>query len=307
MPRVAKQSGTWDFKVKQVVLFDEDGNDTGFFGNRREDTKTVLGVTSERYGLVQNADFIGTAIDALASAGLTDYSKRILTTNGGARVYAEFTLGKKNLATAVGDRFAYRFIFKNSFDRTLRASMELGFLRLVCANGMTSLEKEFSDSRKHSLRNSKDGDGMEEMTTDFIGEAIEMALERAPKALETYSMLAEREVNTEKGAIILHNLEDKGILSGKVREGILPIWLAPKRNEDKGRNLYNLYNAATEFLTHQVSGDRFEYSRATSQGVLGALARAARDKDTFNKLITMPKDKRAEIKLEVVAPVALSA
>jgi hypothetical protein len=295
MPRPADQSTKWDYNVKQVKLMTEGGDFSGYYGNQRTDTKQVLGVTTEQYGIVQNKDLMENALQAIDKLGFKGYQQRIVVTNGGARIFAEFTFSNKLLASAVGDKFGYRFVIKNSFDRTLRAAVELAFLRLICTNGCSTLEREFHSNKKHSS-------GVE---VDFIREAIDRAIKRGPSALKVFEELAERAVNDEKGVIILNNLESRGVLSGTVRENITTLWLAPRRAEDKPRNLYSLYNAVTEHLSHKVAGDRFEYARNTDANVLGILSRATKQKDLFATLTTPPKKEKLEVKVE--APVVLAA
>jgi len=279
MARQANQSGKWDYAVKQIAMpHPLTGAPSGYFGNVRTDTNEILGITTEQYGLVQNSELIGVALEALEKAGLTGYEQSIIVTDGGARVFAEFTFKAKLLAKAVGDKFGYKFIIKNSFDRSIRAALELAFLRLVCLNGASTLEKEFSDNRKHSTR----------INVDFIRKAIDNAMSRAPEALKVYERLADRAIDDEKGVLILNNLEDRGLLSGTLRESITTLWLAPRRAEDKERNLYNLYNAVTEHLTHKVASERYEYAQKTSGAILQTLAKAAGASDFFQKLILPP-------------------
>ena len=276
MARKANQSTEWDYIVKQVPMpHPLTGQPSNYLANVRTDNNEILGVTSEHYGLVQNSELIGVALEALQKTGLTGYEQSIVVTDGGARVFAEFTFKQKLLANAVGDKFGYKFVIKNSFDRSIRAALELGFLRLICTNGMSTMEKEYSEQRKHSNR----------ISVDFIAKAVESAMKRGPEALKIFERLAERSIDDEKGVIILTNLEKKGYLSTVLRENIETVWLSPNRPEDKERNLYNLYNAVTEYLTHKVAPERYEYAQRTSASVLSTLVGAASKPDFFAKLI----------------------
>jgi hypothetical protein len=148
------------------------------------------------------------------------------------------------------------------------------------------MEKEFSMAQKH----------FKNITPKMVGEAIQHALEHGPKALETFDAMAKKALTEPQGVLILKNLAVKGILSDKVAEGIETLWLNPRRNEDKERNLYNLYNAATEYLTHQVEGERYAYARATNQSVLLTLVNATRKAETFTKLtMPLPQEKKTVV------------
>jgi hypothetical protein len=282
MPRPSNQSTTWDFKVSQVKLITEGGKFSGYFGNQREDTGDILGVTSEQYGIVQNSALLEVAQQAFETRGLKDYEQSIIVSGGGQRMFAEFTFKNRQLASKVGDTFGTKIIVQNSFDRSLRASLSLGLLRLVCLNGAATEDREFSMTRKHSTK----------FSIDFVGEAIDKAMDSRAKALALYDSLAQKSISDEQGVIILKHLIAMGHLSEKLAECMTTLWLAPKRAEDKGRNLFNLYNAVTEHLTHQVQAERYEYASKTSQSVLMALVHASRKDEKFTKLVTpIPQDK----------------
>ena len=81
------------------------------------------------------------------------------------------------------------------------------------------------------------------------------------------------------------NQADTGLISDKVREGIASIWNSPREDGADGefgdnRNLYQLYNAATQYLTSDEQTDkdggdigtfestRFEYANRISGQLL---------------------------------------
>lgn len=275
MSKPANQSDNYRFRVKQEVII-HNGRKTGFFGNFREDSGECLGMTSDQYGLVQNDELLDAAYAALASRGLNDYKERIVVAEGGKRLYAEFEFKDRQLATSVGDVFGYKLILKNSFDRSLRLSFALGFLRLACLNGMATMEKEFAATKKHSTH----------VSVEFLSGAIDQAMNSGQTALKVYDSLAQKAISDEQGQLILRNLELAKALSGTLRQSVETLWLAPRRQEDKGRNLYNLYNAVTEHLTHQVSGQRYEYADKTSNQILMRLVNAARNQSNLDKLLS---------------------
>lgn len=298
MSKKATQSNDWNFNVVQRQLPSpmQGRGPLPFFGNFREDTGDCLGVTTEQYGIIQNGALLDAARVALDQRGLSGYSEKILVTGEvGQRFYAEFTFADKTLASNVGDLFGYKLTLRNSFDRSLRAAFALGFLRLVCKNGASTLEKEFSVTRKHSSR----------VTVDFLGDAIDHALAQGRNALNVYDRMAEASISDEQGINVLNQLVISDVLSGTLRESIKTLWLAPRRVEDKARNLYNLYNAITEHLTHQVSGERFEYADKVSNNVLLRLANAARHPDKLAKLILPVPDAAVQVHVDA-SPVAVA-
>ncbi|MAH51916.1 hypothetical protein CMI37_39225 [Candidatus Pacearchaeota archaeon] len=287
MPIIAKQEidTGYNFKVKQVEVPHptRDGK-SGYFMNIREDNDDILGWTTERYGLVQHGDAIAFADNAFADRDIA-VDRKVIVTEGGAKLRAQYDL-KGDLFKAevpkVGDTMAYRLTLQNSFDRTLRLSYVLGLVRLICTNGMTTTEKEVEMTKKHST-NVNLGDVLS-------ADALDNALSKLEKSLTTYGRLAETEVSQEQGLIILQNLTNGKVFSEKVREAIAGIWNEPTHEEDKDRNLYNLNNAVTQHLTHEVAGERFEYANRVTTNVLKRLDLAARNKKRLEKLWTPTKN-----------------
>jgi len=277
MSMAANQSDKWQFTVKQLQMTHPITGQKipNLYGNFREDTGACLGTTTEQYGIIQNEELLAAAHEALDTRGLSGWNERILVTQDGKRFYADFTFANKQLASEVGDVFGYKLILKNSFDRSTRASFQLGMLRLTCKNGASTLEKDMAATAKHSVG----------ISVKFVGQAIDRALAQGQNALKVYDQMAGISLTDEQGVNVLNQLVLAKDLSGSLRDDIKIIWLNPRRDEDKARNLYNLYNAVTEHLTHKVSSERYEYADALSSGILFRFANAARKPDKLAKLI----------------------
>lgn len=279
MPLLAKQSDKYNFNVETVpsymTLPDGTQKPTGFLVNRRTDNFAVLGTVTDRYGLVQNSDLISVAEDAFTQKGLTNYTRRIVVAGEGERLYATYDFKNHTKKLKVGDEVGMRLTVQNSFDGGLRVSFALGLLRLVCSNGMTTLEREVGMTQKHSSQ----------ISTKFVTNALEKAVLAWDKSTDVFNRLADVQLTHEQGRNILARLEEGSVLSGKLRESVETIWNAPRYREDNARNLYNLYNAVTQHLTHDVASTRFELANRVSENVLSTLERASRDSARFAKLI----------------------
>jgi len=279
MARTTKPAqDAYDFDVHQEPLLTTDGKRTGYFGMVRRDTAEpiTLGVCTEQYGVVKNADLIEMVESNLASHDkLSNYNSRKFVVRDGARFYASYDfpdfktelkpMGKR----AKGDILGLRLTVNNSYDRSCRVSLSLGFLRLVCTNGMTSLSKEFSMTKRHTLA----------VNLDFVGDALAHACDSVESSAQIFNKLAQRALTNDQGLTLLTKLEEKDIISGKVREGIEAVWRNPQYEEDTDRNLYNLYNAATQFLTRNVSQERYEYSERVNRDLLKVFSGKTRDED----------------------------
>ena len=291
MARECVQSNEYDYKVEIVDLMTPEGKKSGVKCARRLDNGTVLGTMSEHYGKVDNADLVDKAEDAFEAAGLKYTKRRFLVTNGvmknslGARFRAIYDFENENVALRLsgetkaqkGDVLGMRLILQNSFDRSLRLSFALGLVRLVCTNGMQTLERELALTRKHSTK--LDIDSL--LATD----AVAKAMESFKASTDVFGRLGRTGIEHDQGLNILGNLAKKNIFSEKHRAGIATIWNNPTHEEDKPRNLYNLYNATTQFLTSDVSENRFELSDKVGQGVLKNLSLASNNPARLTKLV----------------------
>ncbi len=283
MPIAANQTVNqgFDYHVNQVeVPHPITGDKSGYFMNVREDNDEILGWTTDRYGLVQNSDLLDRADQAFDDRGIT-VDRKVIITEDGAKMRAQYDLQGDAFQAEVpqvGDVMAYRLTAQNSFDRSLRVSFALGLVRLVCTNGMTTMEKEVEMVKKHSTQVS---------IGDIISDdALDRALAKLATSVNVYSRLADTSIEQEQGLNILQNLTSAKVISEKVRESIAQIWNAPAFDEDKGRNLYNLNNAVTQHMTHDVADERFEYANRVTSNVLKRFDLASRNPQRLKKLWT---------------------
>jgi len=283
MPIAANQKVNegFDYRVNQVeVPHPVTGEKSGYFMNVREDNDEILGWTTDRYGLIQNSDLLDRADQAFSDRGI-NVERNVIITEDGAKMRAQYDLQGdmfQSEVPEVGDVMAYRLTAQNSFDRSLRVSFALGLVRLVCTNGMTTMEKEVEMVKKHSTQVN---------IGDIISDdALDRALAKLKSSVDVYSRLASVNIEQEQGLNILQNLTNAKVISEKVRESIAHIWNAPTFEEDKGRNLYNLNNAVTQHMTHDVADERFEYANRVTTNVLKRFDMASRNPNRLKKLWT---------------------
>ena len=293
MPILAKQDQNYDYTVKQVAVpHPENGKKSGYFMNIRADNDEILGWTSDRYGLVNNVDLLDKADAAFKARGI-DVTRKVIVTEGGAKMRAQYDLSGDMFRAEVpqvGDTMAYRLTAQNSFDRSLRISFALGLVRLICTNGMVTMEKEVEMVKKHS-RQVNIGDIISD-------DALDNALAKLGDSVNVYGRLAQVELEQEQGLNILANLANGKVISEKVRESIAKIWNNPDHKEDKARNLYNLNNAVTQHLTHEVADERFEYANRVTSNVLKRFDMASRNVKRLEKLWTPVKSDAVTVIVE---------
>ena len=283
MPITAKQTknANWDFDVVQERLLRASGGKAPIYANVRTDTAEVLGYSTDRYGIVQNDDLLGRAESAFASRGI-NYERNVDATDNGAKMRAVYDLTGDQFQTKVpqvGDIMGYRLTVQNSFDRTLRVAFALGLMRLVCTNGMQTMQKDVDMVSKHSQKLDLDS-----LITDA---ALDKALGFLSKSGDVFGRLASTPLDDELGLNVLANLTKKKVMSEKVRERVAGIWSNRSdllRSDNHDANLYNLYNAVTQHLTDEVEETRFEYANRMSSQVLKAFERSAGSQAQFAKL-----------------------
>jgi hypothetical protein len=263
------QSSHYEYVVESVPSYMEVNGafvKDGFSTNRRTDNMAVLGKCTDRYGLVQNTDLVNAAEDAFTAAGMSGFSRRVVVAGEGERFYAVYDFKSITREVVVGDEVGLRLTLQNSFDGSLRASFCGGILRLRCLNGAVSIEREVGLTQKHGSQ----------VSVKFVADALVKARAAWDKSIQTFSRLSDVSITQAQGENILANLGEGNVFSGKVLEGIKAIWANPSYKEDESRNLWNLYNAVTQHLTHGVSGERFELADRVSRNALAALDKAAK-------------------------------
>lgn len=235
-----------------------DGHPSGYFGTVRRDEgfPRVLGVASERYGLLQNTDFINQIEEGFQKANLSGFTREVTVMDDGARCQAQWTFQNRTIKVPrVGDEIAFRVTARNSFDGSWKVSLVDTVMRLICSNGAVRSEKGLVLQGKHTARLDvgRIVGGLDAMLTRFDKWATDLDLLVLP-------------ITQAQGSHILSHAEEEGVISGTTREGILSFWNAPRRSEDHDRTLYNLWNSGTEFLTHVVRRERFAYSETVNAG-----------------------------------------
>lgn len=282
MAQKAIQSSSFQFRVEAVPSFQQlpDGSfvKDGFTTNRRADNFAVLGKVTDRYGLVQNEDLVTAAEDAFKAAGLADFERKIIVTGEGERFYARYSFKSHIKPLAVGDEVGMVLTLRNSFDGSLRASFLAGLLRLLCLNGMTGASKQFGLTQKHGSK----------ISVAFVADALKKAMLAFDSSTMIFDRMAGIDLTQAQGHIILANLQAQKVMSDKMREAIAGIWTNPTHAQDSARNLYNLYNAITQHLTHDVAGERFELSNRVGENTLTIFERVTRDAARLQKLLTPP-------------------
>jgi hypothetical protein len=256
-----------------------DGHDSGFFGTvrRAEGFPRVLGVAGERYGLLQNGDFINQIEEGFKKANLSGFEREVAVMDHGARCQAQWTFKNRTIKVRkVGDEMAFRVTARNSYDGSWKVSMVDTIERLACLNGAVRSEKGIMLQGKHTSR----------LNVDRIVGGLDIMLNRFEKWASDLDLIV-MPIEQAQGSHILSHAQEDGIISGSTRDGILSFWNAPRRKEDEERTVYNLWNAGTEFFTHVLKRERFQYADTVNAEFTGWMMELGRDHDRLRQ-VTRP-------------------
>jgi hypothetical protein len=210
--------------------------------------------------------------------------------DGGKRFQGVYDFKDHNNAVRPEDRtkgmkMGMRLSIQNSFDGVLRLNWLLGILRLACLNGMVTTANEAAMTKKHC------GD---DLNLDFVTDGLKSIIGRFDDAIADMAPIHEVDLTQAQGQFILQNLLDEKNITKQTREGIVALWNNPSREEDQERNLFNLYNAGTEFLTHR-------YNKGHARGLelngqwYNTIRGAATDEARLAKLVLPVEDVAVEL------------
>ena len=270
MSKPANQSTVWNYDVERIELRTPEGNPSGFFGNRRIDTNEVVGVVSENYRILQNRDLFAHADDVFSKMSLTTNKVKYVTTRSGAQARAVYTFDTIGVKVREKDDLILQLTVANSFDGSLGASFNIGFLRLVCTNGlMAPAGRGTNINKKHTLA----------VAESFTENKVKNAIESFRKGAEMFKPFFATRLTQSQGNNILGNLAQRKVISHKSAKSIHAIWDSPTYRQDSERTLWGLYNASTEHLTHEVAPYRYELAQRFTQNIVNSLNKVAYGND----------------------------
>lgn len=278
--KISSGSTAHDYTVKSVPLYTADGKPANAWGNQRTDNGIIIGVTSDRYGIVQNSDFTSAVEEGFRSCGLTFTNRESIVTRWGARSHIEYDFDMQTAQPRQGDAIRLRIIARNSFDGTSKSSISVGAVRLVCTNGMTSYRQDLSMSVRHTTN----------VTPQFVHSVVEQAMNEWSDLNAVWSNLGKTEVSPRDGFTIIDNLTKRGVYAERFAKSVAEVWQSPRYDLDRDRNLWNLYNAHTQVLTHNYGVSKYEMTQRTGHNVLTALRGASINEHEYLSLVTPAAD-----------------
>jgi hypothetical protein len=253
-----ENSQAYDYQVELQPLITADGLKSPAFATVRTDTKQVLGVVSDRYDVLQNRDLIHTIESEFKNAGLEYKERNLFVRNGGARFSARYDFSINRAVPVVGDILGLRLTASNSFDKSGSIITDIGFRRLVCLNGLVISKTEFTVSKRHYR--------IEDVIAS-LGADLHNAIPIFNLAVDSFATLANVKVTQVEGHRLIDLLTEEEVIPKRITDLVQEVWKNPTYEADKSRNLWNLYNAGTQVLTHIVEKDRFDTAQRVTRNL----------------------------------------
>jgi hypothetical protein len=253
----------------------------------RKDNGTPLSVVGTTYEPIPYGKVV-TDIENIFEDMSMKFDVRHNLTKGGRRIFSEYRFPEVTyIPNGEGeDITTMRLIIPNSYDGSKRVGFELGGYRLVCKNGMVSGDVHRTIQASHtrgvnfsSVMNEV-GLAINSFKNDVIPfwNALANYEVRNPKAALNYisDLIPDNRKKTKKEQNRDNNYSVYGNgLPFKFREKVIEQWEAPKDEVEKPRNLWTMYNAFTNVITHQIEPTNYE--RAQKMG--------ARVSNQFHKMM----------------------
>jgi hypothetical protein len=180
-----------------------------------------------------------------------------------------------------GDRVFPQILLTNSHDGKNAFTFTAGLFRMVCENGLVISTKEFGSVR------------VRHMGYDFskVQETINEIVEQLPLTVESMNKMKNTELNEEKAVEFATKALNARFTDDELKRISIDALelLKPVREEDKGSDLWAIFNIVQEKI---IEGD-FEYR-------VGGKVRKAREIKNFRQDIKV-NEKLFDLALEYVA------
>ena len=237
-----------DWEVQQESIYTDTGDKiAGYKANVRSTDKKVLGVVTDRYKVIQNAEafeftdsLLGEGVRYETAGSLAEGRKVWLL----ARLPREYIIG--------GERISPYLVFSNSHDGSGAVRVAVTPVRVVCNNtlnlALNTAKRSWSmihtGDIKGKIQEAKDTLFMAEEYMDNLGKEFER-LRQIQMTDEQVREYIELLLPVEKNASItqLRNIK-------KLREDMASRYFDAPDLQTVGNNAYRFINAVSDFATH---------------------------------------------------------
>ena len=237
-----------DWEVLQESIYTDAGDKiAGYKANVRSTDKKVLGVVTDRYKVIQNAEafeftdtLLGNGVRYETAGSLAEGKKVWLL----ARLPREYIIG--------GERISPYLVFSNTHDGSGAVRVAVTPIRVVCNNTLNlaldtakrSWSMVHTGDIKGKIQEAKDTLFMAEEYMDNLGREFER-LRKVQMTDEQVKEYIELLLPLEKNATLtqLRNIK-------KLREDMASRYFDAPDLQNVGNNAYRFINAVSDFATH---------------------------------------------------------
>ena len=224
-----------------------------------------------------------TIIDDLATLGWKPVSAAMRKSRGKDTIFSKHMISFQNPDIMIkgkeGDDAFPRIIMTNSHDGFNAFQFKVGIFRLVCSNGLVIADEEFSDFK---IRHKG-------YTFDELRNVVNQAVKDLPNKVEVLNKMKAKELTQDEmnklalDAMLIRAGIKPGSKEAKkfeYDEETIEDILEPTRDEDKGNDLWRVFNVVQEKITQG----------GFSAALVGAKVRKVRKIKSFEKDLKINQD-----------------
>ena len=263
-PQVTLEDGT-EIKIGETLVYNKN-------------TGGRLYWASKRYGLLPHKRFIDKIESNLSSRGFyklawgpnvnkeektkTPHKEFFISKDGGSLRARYFLPTGENISSSKKDQVGICLDARKSINGKSREQLRMGSYRFVCSNGMIGFSSSVMFSKKHTEGNF----GSEDLDDDIICKQFDSLWQDYSADLEIYKVMDSQVITKKELENIIQKMPvgkndpDKKQRKNNHFDSIHDIVLNSRFDGDRSRRkeftLWELFNATTEHLTHNVEREQ---------------------------------------------------
>lgn len=134
-----------------------------------KDDGSYISTVGKNYSIIDNKNYFDTIIENLSDGGVDYEPKAVWVEGNGKRTTMILKLPQFEMYSGTSEAMDMELRIRNSLDTTLAADTVLGFLRLICTNGMSAFHADFEMKMRHKGDIEKKTKEAIELYKDFEG------------------------------------------------------------------------------------------------------------------------------------------
>jgi hypothetical protein len=201
----------------------------------------VLGFVSKSYKVVQNKDVFLPIYETLSEKyGEANINTTVHSFND-VKHYVSFEVLDRPLELVKGDLLNPTINVQNSYDGSMRFSLNLGIQRLICGNGLKAFESHISFKKKHTQ-------GLE-----IPFELVFDSIEAFPSYTQHFTKLMDKQLTQKEVYELEETIKENTDFPKRFFSDVPLIMHREAEQLDTSLNAWLLYNGYNHILNHSDS------------------------------------------------------